>query len=211
RSALPRGERRARPSTCRTRCRVSIRAPARGATTSRPTASDDRRVSIRAPARGATRAVQDHSGRHAVSIRAPARGATTLGASVRSVGMFRSALPRGERLSGSTNGDVLYAFRSALPRGERPELRHAIDLYFRVSIRAPARGATSAPARSRPAHTGFDPRSRAGSDVTARLNESIVYAFRSALPRGERPARRRRRSVLPRFRSALPRGERQLG
>ena len=55
---------------------ISIRAPARGATSWCPQEPKDIRISIRAPARGAT-----EDGGHillaeSISIRAPARGAT---------------------------------------------------------------------------------------------------------------------------------------
>ena len=56
-----------------------------------------------------------------------------------------------------------------------------------VSIHAPARGATARPSSSRPWRRSFDPRSRAGSDLTATTWVGRACAFRSTLPRGERP------------------------
>ena len=120
--------------------------------------------------------------------------------------LFRSALPRGERHGTLTLEDVARLFRSALPRGER----------------RPIDGGTG---RS----TGFDPRSRAGSVVinkpdnaihtvsirapargasTEELRLKLADPFRSALPRGERPAPGQRLNWTIPFRSALPRGER---
>ena len=71
-----------------------------------------------------------------------------------------------------------------LPRGERPSVA-IIPAASAVSIRAPARGATTLPGCSRAA-----------------------CEFRSALPRGERHAMRDVGVDYDRFRSALPRGER---
>ena len=80
---------------------------------------------------------------------------------------FRSALPRGERHAARRAGVVGLGFRSALPRGERRSPGRRARGDARVSIRAPARGATVKPRRT------------------------LLYVtpFRSALPRGERPPR----------------------
>ena len=56
-----------------------------------------------------------------------------------------------------------FRFQSALPRGERP-LWHAKATAPRVSIRAPAGGATKLPTYKQE-YLGFNPRSRGGSDV----------------------------------------------
>ena len=76
-SALPRGERHGASVEYKpTMTTISIRAPARGATSGHQSGFSYVSISIRAPARGATK-----SGKHTVvysviSIRAPARGAT---------------------------------------------------------------------------------------------------------------------------------------
>ena len=54
-------------------------------------------ISIRAPARGATSAVVPHRITAVISIRAPARGATKLCIHHLFLHQFQSALPRGER------------------------------------------------------------------------------------------------------------------
>src|SRR5271166_1608734 len=99
-------------------------------------------------------------------------------------------------------------FRSALPRGER--LRRAVKRIADrlVSIRAPARGATRSGRYSALQYDGFDPRSRAGSDPRRARWIAPLPKFRSALPRGERPLSRRHTRAGRGFRSALPRGER---
>ncbi len=121
--------------------------------------------------------------------------------------MFRSALPRGERLRPSERMDALVRFD--------PRSRAGSDLY--------EVGMTTLKYR-------FDPRSRAGSDLRSCPTLSQVCMFRSALPRGERlelavlhvifkcfDPRSRAGSDLAltdcgqsitTFRSALPRGER---
>ena len=145
--------------------RVSIRAPARGATKSSAPpqsrrgrfnsrsreGSDDvideggfgQAVSIRAPARGATAYYSAVVGYVRVSIRAPARGATVTGMlAVSDTCKFQFALPRGERLPAKSSSARISAFQFALPRGERPCKRVTRYGSPRVSIRAPARGAT---------------------------------------------------------------------
>ncbi len=186
RSALPRGERLQNMQAALAAGRVSIRAPARGATRRlrgpdrifgsfdpRSRAGSDaslraivaeETVSIRAPARGATARANDLHAVDQVSIRAPARGATKC----------RAAVPRET------------PFRSALPRGERLGAQREVE-----------------------ARAGFDPRSRAGSDRSASDCSPPTAPFRSALPRGERRNAIDPDGSLTVFRSALPRGERQ--
>ena len=119
-------------------------------------------------------------------------------------------------------------FRSALPHGERLVVLSLDGLCQRVSIRAPARGATRGGAVLRGVHAGFDPRSRTGSDAgcprrlagsnsfdprsrTGSDARGIAYlwtisAFRSALPHGERLPRFNRRTKhneTPRFRETI--------
>ena len=121
--------------------RISIRAPARGATT----------VSVCAEFSGSNFNPRSREGSDAwqkadwlyyqISIRAPARGATGRPCQLLYVKGFQSALPRGERLpltrgmlqvhdfnprsrEGSDQSHkprtaILQAFQSALPRGER--------------------------------------------------------------------------------------------
>ena len=103
--------------------------------------------------------------RFPISIRAPARGATSITVQSVSARLFQSALPRGERHCCCQNRYDALQFQSALPRGERPskiiqqaccqkisirapargatEFGYIAILWFEISIRAPARGATS--------------------------------------------------------------------
>ena len=55
---------------------------------------------------------------------------------------FQSTLPRGERLPSHITYSLLQRFQSTLPRGERPLLLRIYYASFKISIHAPARGAT---------------------------------------------------------------------
>ena len=149
---------------------------------------DGNKISIHAPARGATRHSEDLLSNGNISIHAPARGATmdqakhdakesnfnprsregSDGKSVKVIGNiyeFQSTLPRGERhrfrvrtdtVSNNFNprsregSDEILAklglseivFQSTLPRGERLPRRAVLYGDVRISIHAPARGAT---------------------------------------------------------------------
>ena len=121
---------------------ISIRAPARGATVGIDHGDNRLIISIRAPARGATGCTGSVCTDLCISIRAPARGATLPKESHASGDRFQSALPRGERRLVDYYISLREEFQSALPRGERPccMLPHS--------------------------HTGyFNPRSREGSDA----------------------------------------------
>ena len=134
------------------------------------------------------RNLTQHSGRIFISIHAPARGATQYSAAIRGTQKFQSTLPRGERRC--RRRSVLYcsAFQSTLPRGERLTLARNFPCGVRkISIHAPARGATSeficnfssdiisihAPAR--------------GATAVFFAFSAPASAFQSTLPRGERP------------------------
>ena len=121
-------------------------------------------VSIRAPARGATILMTPVYTLILVSIRAPARGATLLQYLECAFNGFQFALPRGERRRRRDAVRHDWRFQFALPRGERqPPFRGTlviarfnsrsregsdapfgfVEQLARVSIRAPARGATA--------------------------------------------------------------------
>ena len=142
RSTPPRGERRGRREASADRGRVSIHAPAGGATSPLPDVGHERIVSIHAPAGGATarrstgcdrrrsfdprpRGGSDVHGVYhwqltpQVSIHAPAGGATTDFPFAPDPYQFRSTPPRGERLRLELPADYMQMFRSTPPRGER--------------------------------------------------------------------------------------------
>ncbi len=173
-----------------TKERVSIHAPAWGATASgtvtpiasasfnpRSRVGSDRprlqflkqfvRVSIHAPAWGATVPATKHI--HigtSVSIHAPAWGATP-----------KKTFATSKKCS----------FQSTLPRGERHQ-------------------ATGIQHRPNPC---FNPRSRVGSDFSVPAEIDVNLLFQSTLPRGERQQFNRYGTFeITMFQSTLPRGER---
>ncbi len=99
------------------------------------------RVSIHAPARGATLLEQLDDFLAVVSIHAPARGATQGAKKHLRARRFQSTHPRGVRQPKSKNSKRLSAFQSTHPRGVRPERPEPVTKLL-VSIHAPARGAT---------------------------------------------------------------------
>ena len=80
----------------------------------------------------------------------------------------------------------------------------------KISIHAPAWGATAAPQLPRPCRCHFNPRSRVGSDLLTMMWTFVPTTFQSTLPRGERRARRYMAIKQGAFQSTLPRGERPM-
>ena len=78
-----------------------------------------------------------------------------------------------------------------------------------VSIRAPARGATTYRTRERTRNSGFNPRPRAGSDARPSCRRWPRCWFQSAPPRGERLPLVSALAASLLFQSAPPRGERR--
>jgi len=122
--------------------RVSIHAPARGATVVRPINSYALAVSIHAPARGATKDEPIETGVRGVSIHAPARGATITDKAVTLAKMFQSTHPRGVRLVHGTNGYTSGSVSIHAPARGATRLDRGNGSDTGVSIHAPARGAT---------------------------------------------------------------------
>ena len=120
-----------------------------------------------------------------ISIHAPARGATFCNLSLLRILAFQSTLPRGERPVFLPADFAHVRFQSTLPRGERHRLTIIQHTPFRISIHAPARGAT--------VHS------------TMQLH---LLRFQSTLPRGERQNATFYDTYNVGFQSTLPRGER---
>ena len=100
------------------------------------------RISIHAPARGATKIFIREWYKYSISIHAPARGATRHIHRLPSYMVFQSTLPRGERLKISLFITAIIIFQSTLPRGERHSWTISAIIANTISIHAPARGAT---------------------------------------------------------------------
>ena len=100
--------------------------------------------------------------------------------------LFQSTLPRGERQAATTIEVMAEMFQSTLPRGERPDRASQSTPKTRVSIHAPARGATWSIMDMSTTPRSFNPRSREGSDGLLTRGVYYVRTFQSTLPRGER-------------------------
>ena len=99
---------------------------------------------------------------------------------------FQFTLPRGERrvVSGYPV-PVTIGFQFTLPRGERLIAAMSTDEGVEVSIHAPAGGATGGKFDATTICTGFNSRSRGGSDRNAQaIGRATEFQF--TLPRGER-------------------------
>jgi len=103
------------------------------------------------------------------------------------LGKFQSTLPHGERRRSIVGSCLDLRFQSTLPHGERHAQSHGCQGNSRVSIHAPARGATTTRWTSAPDTTCFNPRSRTGSDDLGQFRVVHGYKFQSTLPHGERP------------------------
>ena len=168
--------------------RISIHAPARGAT--RRLRRIWRRwiISIHAPARGATTELCAAGSFLIISIHAPARGATfpSLGISISTV-LFLSTLPQGER------PHALCPLRIAIgdfyPRSRKgsDETAEGHRRQFRNFYPRSRKGSdgTYLPLSQNFSH--FYPRSRKGSDLIPRSGGLSMMIFLSTLPQGERP------------------------
>ena len=166
------------------------------------------RISIHAPARGATLCKVHNFSIVIISIHAPARGATFWRiprrliyfyfnprsrkgsddftfADMDNISAFQSTLPQGERLLLYASIHCFKRFQSTLPQGERHGRRHSNFQGLQISIHAPARGATL-----------YCPIKGVGG------------VFQSTLPQGERPCFSSYNFPLDSFQSTLPQGER---
>ena len=144
---------------------------------------------------------------------------------------FQSALPRGERHLANKQVSIIYAeFQSALPRGERPlylryhpermhfnpRSREGSDvanvnfcMNFKISIHAPARGATSIPCMGKCVCPDFNPRSREGSDAASVIDGHDGESdFNPRSREGSDSWRDSGMTAIKKFQSTLPRGER---
>ena len=157
-------------------------------------------VSIRAPARGATNAWRASSKTVAVSIRAPARGAT-------SAGTADSARGHGFNSRSREGSDVLRLpiiarrFRFNSRSREGSDVNGVSQCWIsKVSIRAPARGATSISTTAASAASVSIRAPARGATQCWKLSTRIPK-FQFALPRGERPASELRSPGWGRFNS----------
>ena len=121
-------------------------------------------ISIHAPAKGATEMHLRAGGRVSISIHAPAKGATRRVSCSTRYRRFQSTLPRRERLVFLRHIQDTCSFQSTLPRRERQLPPTRATAGSRISIHAPAKGATRCGCSDKLFKCHFNPRSREGSD-----------------------------------------------
>ena len=148
--------------------RISIRAPARGATT----------VSVCAEFSGSNFNPRSREGSdidwvsnplcNAISIRTPARGATRTWTRLPRLCRFQSALPRGERLMRKTMQSRTQNFNPRSREGSDSVFvrSHCVRVYFNPRSRE---GSDENGHLTRDGTKHFNPRSREGSDHGIRL------------------------------------------
>ncbi len=140
------------------------RARGGGATSPCSLGSIGSQVSIHAPAGGATRQTQTASRLFTFQSTRPRGARQTLSIRRRFLLAFQSTRPRGARHSPSRNFLPHLPFQSTRPRGARQMRNSAIDGVERVSIHAPAGGATKDFMRLLVTKSCFNPRARGGRD-----------------------------------------------
>ena len=182
------GDRACERGPCRG-VRVSIHAPARGATCASVSTTACRSRFQSTPPRGGRHLLRVlYRATEHVSIHAPARGATTRPATEVGPIVFQSTPPRGGRLR--------------LPDGHRerhrppcfnPRPRAGGDLRSRRSLRplslfqsTPPRGGRRATAAPPMCRASFNPRPRAGGDTCKSPSPGASMVFQSTPPRGGR-------------------------
>ena len=143
------------------------------------------RVSIHAPARGATSATRASYSSLSVSIHAPARGATQRHIYSRHLrGGFNSRSREGSDEAISDQSSQEAKFQFTLPRGERHTRKVSITAERQFQFTLP-RGERLSRAKWQRLRIGFNSRSREGSDLASQVSLS-EYSFQFTLPRGER-------------------------
>ena len=212
RSTHPRGVRLGFISGWRDDARVSIHAPAWGATLGDQILPVTEQVSIHAPAWGATRSMQGWLVVAAeVSIHAPAWGATTKsGSTSASTPMFRSTHPRGVRPARRGQQARHVGFRSTHPRGVRLSNSATMErsnISFDPRTRVGCDYRTANPLQAR---VSFDPRTRVGCDDAFKSAPDAGQVSIHAPAWGATRPNRQRLQLPKGFRSTHPRGVRQL-
>ena len=122
-----------------------------------------------------------------VSIHAPARGATKSIAYV--AGYVQSFNPRartGRDCTTSASLLLVLMFQSTRPHGARRSCPACLDHRKRVSIHAPARGATCEGLNPLSRDLSFNPRARTGRDWQTMKERLSEFLFQSTRPHGAR-------------------------
>ena len=144
-----------------------------------------------------------------VSIHAPAWGATFPFKTAFIPRLFQSTHPRGVRLADHRNGGATGEFQSTHPRGVRRVRPFSSLQYFRVSIHAPAWGATIWPSVMTTLCTGFQSTHPRGVRHVVAVHQDVRHVVSIHAPAwGATTSTSWRRPWMPGFQSTHPRGVR---
>ena len=124
--------------------------------------------------------------------------------------VFQSTRPRGARLSNRSSTVCLSLFQSTRPRGARPCTGKFGVGGDKVSIHAPARGATCQPHDAERDHSCFNPRAREGRDGLLSRNVTMGKSFNPRAREGRDETSCSWRTKAYRFQSTRPRGARPV-
>ena len=116
----------------------------------------------------------------------PRRERLTSAHSATARSLFQSTPPRRERRAPAASSSDNLKFQSTPPRRERPQRIRPRPVGRRVSIHAPAKGATRRRLGSVRCCNGFNPRPREGSDAGRPCFLRAQVVFQSTPPRRER-------------------------
>ena len=129
------------------------------------------KISIHAPAKGATEIRASCAKFSTFQSTLPRRERQYALLEITQSVIFQSTLPRRERHGIKTITDAFAEFQSTLPRRERLLPEHRLHRLLQISIHAPAKGATAEWMLWEIDHRNFNPRSREGSDPKAGANQ----------------------------------------
>ena len=164
-------------------------------------------VSIRAPARGATTGHSDSPSKPKFQSAPPRGGRLAVVIRLKAVCVFQSAPPRGGRLQLASVADIDDGFNPR-PREGGDLAGVVMESGTWVSIRAPARGATACGLPT-PRWSGcFNPRPREGGDLPAWQRRKQRHSF-NPRPREGGDNKPNPNRALTKFQSAPPRGGRR--
>ena len=157
--------------------RISIHAPAKGATRKRAESIRLSNISIHAPAKGATNVCYAYSGLKVISIHAPTKGATLLYVIKLQYNKFQSTLPQRERQFVPDVKIATTQISIHAPTTGATQKRCGANRKGIISIHAPTKGATMCWRRHPQMQIHFNPRSRKGSDKYGFINHIGICHF----------------------------------
>ena len=168
------------------------------------------RISIHAPAKGATSSILSTRPSMTISIHAPAKGATRFRNFLKEKCIFQSTLPRRERRTFEIC--IQISFNNFNPRSREGSDNEADLQYpdYTISIHAPAKGATRLHWTHPVSCCNFNPRSREGSDTVAELGNKTANTISIHAPAKGATSLSVLLTKLYTFQSTLPRRERHL-